>query len=107
MIRIICVSLLIAVCFAERSSSDIQKDIDAHNDQISSLRKEIENVEKNIISKTQEAISTTEILLDLQNKISLTEKLIRSLSREERYVSSMIQDTQERIRRKNSLFKRY
>ncbi len=102
MIRIICVTLLITVCFAERSSSDIQKDIDARNDQISGLRKEIENVEKNIISKTQEAISTTEILLDLQNKISLTEKLIRSLSREERYVSSMIQDTQERIRRKSA-----
>ena len=97
-----CVALLITVSFAERSSSDIQKDIDSKKDKISTLRQEIENVEKGIIKKTQEAISTTEILIDLENKITLTEKLIRSLGREERFVSSMIHDTQERIKRKKA-----
>ena len=100
--KILCAFLLISVSFAERSSSDIQKDIDAKKDKISTLRKEIEDVEKGIIKKTQEAISTTEILIDLENKITLTEKLIRSLAREERFVASMIYDTQERIRRKKA-----
>ncbi len=100
--KILCAFLLISVSFAERSSSDIQKDIDAKKDKISTLRQEIEDVEKGIIKKTQEAISTTEILIDLENKITLTEKLIRSLAREERFVASMIYDTQERIRRKKA-----
>ena len=65
----LCVALLITVSFSERSSSDIQKDIDAKKDKISTLRQEIEDVEKGIIKKTQEAISTTEILIDLENKI--------------------------------------
>ena len=100
--KILCAFLLISVSFAERSSSDIQKDIDSKKDKISTLRQEIEDVEKGIIKKTQEAISTTEILIDLENKITLTEKLIRSLAREERFVASMIYDTQERIRRKKA-----
>ena len=100
--KILCAFLLISVSFAERSSSDIQKDIDAKKDKISTLRQEIEDVEKGIIKKTQEAISTTEILIDLENKITLTEKLIRSLAREERFVASMIYDTQERIKRKKA-----
>ena len=99
---LLCVALLVTVSFSERSSSDIQKDIDSKKDKISTLRKEIQDVEKGIITKTQEAISTTEILIDLENKISLTEKLIRSLAREERFVASMIHDTQERIKRKKS-----
>ena len=100
--KILCAFLLISVNFAERSSSDIQKDIDSKKDKISTLRQEIEDVEKGIIKKTQEAISTTEILIDLENKITLTEKLIRSLAREERFVASMIYDTQERIKRKKA-----
>ena len=100
--KILCAFLLISVSFAERSSSDIQKDIDSKKDKISTLRQEIEDVEKGIIKKTQEAISTTEILIDLENKITLTEKLIRSLAREERFVASMIYDTQERIKRKKA-----
>ena len=98
----LCVALVVTISFAERSSSDIQKDIDAKKDKLSTLRQEIEDVEKSIIKKTQEAISTTEILIDLENKITLTEKLIRSLAREERFVASMIYDTQERIKRKKA-----
>ena len=67
----LCVALLVTVSFSERSSSDIQKDIDSKKDKISTLRKEIQDVEKGIIKKTQEAISTTEILIDLENKISI------------------------------------
>ena len=94
--------LFVSVIFSERSSSQIQKDIDSKKDKIATLRQEIEYVEKGIIKKTKEAISTTEILIDLENKITLTEKLIRSLAREERFVASMIHDTQERIKRKKA-----
>ena len=61
----------------EKSSSDIQKDIDSRNAELQTLRDEIEDIEERLILKTKEAISSTEILIDLENKISLTETLIR------------------------------
>ena len=81
----------------KKSSTDIQKDIDSRNVELQLLRNEIKNIEEKLILKNKEAISSTHILIDLENKISLTEKLIRSLNREEQYISSVIQDTDEKI----------
>ena len=81
----------------EKSSSDIQKDIDSRNSELQTLRDEIKDIEERLILKTKEAISSTEILIDLENKISLTEKLIRSLNREEQYISGLIRDTENQI----------
>ena len=81
----------------EKSSSDIQKDIDFRNVELQYLRHEIKDIEERLIRKTKEAISSTEILIDLENKISLTEKLIRSLHREEQYISNVILDTEHQI----------
>ena len=81
----------------EKSSSDIQGDIDLHNLELQFLRDEIKDIEDRLIRKTNEAISNTEILIDLENKISLTEKLIRSLYREEQHISGVIQDTEGTI----------
>ncbi|SVC56335.1 uncharacterized protein METZ01_LOCUS309189, partial [marine metagenome] len=61
------------------------------------LRDEIKDIEERLIRKTKQAISSTEILIDLENKISLTEKLIRSLHREEQYISDVIRDTEGQI----------
>ena len=83
----------------EKSSADIQKHIDSRNAELQILRNEITDIEKNLIHKNKEAISSTEILIDLENKISLTEKLIRSLHREEQYISNAIQDTDSQIRK--------
>ena len=81
----------------EKSSSDIQKDIDSRNVELQYLRDEIKDIEERLIRKTKEAISSTEILIDLENKISLTEKLIRSLHREEQYISGIIRNTEDNI----------
>ena len=81
----------------EKSSSDIQKDIDSRNVELQYLRDEIKEIEERLIRKTKEAISSTEILIDLENKISLTEKLIRSLHREEQYISGIIRNTEDNI----------
>ena len=70
----------------KKSSADIQKDIDSRNIELQSIRKEIKNIELQLIHKNKEAISSTELLIVLENKISLTEKLIRSLNREEKYI---------------------
>ena len=81
----------------EKSSKEIQRDIDSRKSDLRSLRNEIKDIEERLHLKNKEAISSTEILLDLENKISLTEKLIRSLNKEERYISELIQKTEQQI----------
>jgi murein hydrolase activator len=87
---IIYILLLTCFSFAEKSSSDIQNDINQRNVELKTLRKEIEKVQKRISSKTDMAISYTEKLLDIEEKINLSEKLVRSLNREERFLSEYI-----------------
>ena len=81
----------------EKSSKEIQRDIDSRKLDLQSLRNEIKDIEERLHLKNKDAISSTEILLDLENKISLTEKLIRSLNKEERYISELIQKTEQQI----------
>ena len=91
--------ILITFLFSEeKSSSDIQKDIDSRKSELQSLRNEIKDIEERLIRKNKEAINTTEVLLRLENKISLTEKLIRSLNKEELYISNLIIETENQIR---------
>ena len=87
----------------EKSSKDIQKDIDSRKTELQSLRNEIKDIEDRLHRKNKEAISSTEILLNLENKISLTEKLIRSLDKEERYINGLIQTTEKEIREMETL----
>ena len=68
----------------KQSSADIQREIDSRSSQIQLLKQEIKTIEENIISKTKNEINISEILLDIDYKINLTEKLIKSMSREEK-----------------------
>ena len=52
----------------EKSSQEIQQAIDSRNNQIMLLREEIKKTENLIIKKTQDEISESQILIDLQNK---------------------------------------
>ena len=87
----------------EKSSKDIQKYIDSRKTELQSLRNEIKDIEDRLHRKNKEAISNTEILLSLENKITLTEKLIRSLNKEERYINGLIQTTEKQIREMETL----
>jgi len=87
----------------EKSSDDIQKDIDSRKSKLQSLRNEIKDVEERLLLKNKEAINTTEILLDLESKIALTEKLIRSLNKEEQFISELINKTEKQIQKKENL----
>ena len=86
--------LLLSFSFGndDKSSKEIQKDINIRNRELNTLRNEIKNIEERLIDKNKEATQNTEILIDLTNKISLTEKLIRSLGREEKNISNIIQN---------------
>ena len=81
----------------DKSSREIQKDIDKRNHELNNLRNEIKDIEKRLINKNIEATKSTEVLIDLTNKISLTEKLIRSLSKEEKNISNIIKNVDLKI----------
>ena len=108
--------LLLSFSFGndDKSSKEIQKDINSRNRELNTLRNEIKNIEERLIDKNKEATQNTEILIDLTNKISLTEKLIRSLGREEKNISNIIQNIDFQINElenhlvklKNQLIKR-
>ena len=67
------------------------------NRELQTLRNEIKNIEESLIDKNKEATVNTEILIDLTNKISLTEKLIRSLGKEGKNISYIIQTIDDQI----------
>ena len=77
---------------SEKSSKEIQQDIDKRNFELNNLRKEIKEIEKRLINKNIEATQNAELLIDLTDKISLTEKLIKSLSKEEKNISNIIKN---------------
>jgi|TARA_B110000116_G_scaffold191503_1_gene166519 septal ring factor EnvC (AmiA/AmiB activator) len=85
------------LCAEEKTSKDIQKDIDSRKTELQSLRNDIRDIEERLHLKNKEAISNTEILLSLENKINLTEKLIRSLNKEEHYINGLIHATEKQI----------
>jgi len=88
--------------FSDNNSANIRKDIISQNKELNKLRKNIINVEKKLNTKIKQAISTTEILINLENKILLTEKLIKSLKKEERYIGELVEITKTNISKKES-----
>ena len=89
----------------EKSSSDIQKEIDSRSSQIQLLKEEIKTLEENIISKTKNEINISEILLDIDYKINLTEKLIKSMNREEKNIQRQIDKSYIEISQKEEKIK--
>jgi len=89
--------ILFNVIVADKSSSDIQKDINIKNSELESLKLEIQQVEELIESKSKEEKLNNEIILQIDNKIRLTEKLIKTLSDEENYLTKLIYKAEEKI----------
>ena len=91
---------IISIVYADKSSSDIQRDINKKNNQLEELRNEIEKAEKLINSKSKEEQLSNEIIKQINNKISLTEKLIKTLSDEENYLIKLIYKAEDQIEQK-------
>ena len=83
---------------SDKSSADIQKEIDSRANQVQLLKQEIKNLEENIIKKTKSEIDVSEILLDLEQKINLTEQLIKSIIREEKIIQRKIDKSYIKIK---------
>ena len=80
-----------------KSSEDIQSDINIKNEELNRIKNEIQNLERKITSKTRQEVKESEILLDLNKKIELTESLIRSLQKEESRLTKKISKSELKI----------
>ncbi len=90
--------IIVSVIFSKQETTkEIQYKIDNQSQELNKLRLEIEKIEERINNNKNEAINIKDILSELDSKIRLTEKLIRSLSKEEIILSSKIIETNENI----------
>ena len=106
MIKIILSILFINILFSDKTSKDIQNDINQKNTELETLKLEIQKVENLIKKKSQEEEINNEIINQIDNKIDLTEKLIKTLIREENYLTRLIYQAEESIAQKEKeLFK--
>lgn len=94
--------LEISILIAEdnTSSKDIEKKITTQSDELDLLRNQIEDLEKSLNLRKREVDNVEHLIGDLEKKMDLTEKLIRSLNREELFINSRIFNTGEDINKK-------
>ena len=85
-IKLLTIVLFSSLLIAEKSSLDIQNDINKKNTELEKLTNEITKVEKLINNKSKEEQLSNDLIKQINNKISLTEKLIKTLNDEENYL---------------------
>ena len=88
-----------------KTSSEINEQIQYKNNELQKLRTQINELEEKILNKANEAISSSEIVIDLEKKISLTKKLIKKLKNEELYLTDRILETKINITNKSEQIK--
>ena len=89
--------VLTCLCFADKTSNEIQEDINNKNSELDQLINEINRYETLINEKSKEEELNNEIITQIDIKIELTEKLIKRLTDEENYLSKQIYKTKENI----------
>ena len=90
MLHIYLIFLIATIYSNDKSATEIQKEIDSRFSQVQLLKQEIKDLEEDIISKTKNEINISELLLDYEHKISLSERLINSMNRDEKIIQRQI-----------------
>ena len=94
---ILSILLIINISFGDKTSTEIQEDINSKNNELESLKNEIDRYEVLINEKSKEEKLNNEVVTQINKKIELTEKLIKRLTDEENYISKQIYKTKENI----------
>ena len=94
---ILSILLIINISFGDKTSTEIQEDINSKNNELESLKNEIDRYELLINEKSKEEKLNNEVVTQISKKIELTEKLIKRLTDEENYISKQIYKTKENI----------
>ena len=96
----ICLSIFLCVdiSFCDKTSNEIQEDINNKNDELDELKEEINRFEKLINEKSKEEELNSDIINQINKKIELTERLIKRLTDEENNLSKQIYKTKTNIK---------
>ncbi len=90
---IMSILLIINLCFGDKTSTEIQEDINSRSNELEMLKNEINRYEVLINKKSEEEELNNEVVTQINKKIELTEKLIKRLADEENYISKQIYKT--------------
>ena len=91
--------LITSICYGDKTSTEIQDDINNKNNELEILKNEINKFEKLINEKSKEEKLNHEIITQINKKIELTEKLIKRLTDEENHLSKQIYKNKENIKK--------
>ena len=94
---ILSILLIINICFGDKTSTEIQEDINSKNNELETLKNEINRYEVLINEKSKEEKLNNEVINQINKKIELTEKLIKRFTDEENYISKQIYKTKGNI----------
>ena len=94
---ILSILLIINISLGDKTSTEIQEDINSRNNELESLKNEIDRYEVLINEKSKQEKLNNEVITQINKKIELTEKLIKRLTDEENYISKQIYKTKENI----------
>ncbi|MAZ61673.1 MAG: hypothetical protein CMG50_05815 [Candidatus Marinimicrobia bacterium] len=95
-----CLSIFLSldISYCDKTSNEIQEDINNKNDELDEIKEEINKFEKLINEKSKEEELNIDIITQINKKIELTEKLIKRLTDEENNLSKRIYKTKTNIK---------
>ena len=88
----------VSLCWSQKITQDYEKELKAQNSAIQSLRNEIEATKKRIQSEGQKEKSSVRRVSNLSEEISLLQRLLKELNKEEKLLVADISRTERRIK---------
>ena len=89
--------MLVGFIWGQRSQQDFEKELKAQSSAIEALRNEIEATKKRIQSEERKEKSTVRKVSNLSEEISLLQRLVKEIDKEERLLVADINRTQNQI----------
>ena len=93
----ISIILLVGFIWGQRSQQDFEKELKAQSSAIEALRNEIEATKKRIQSEDRKEKSTVRKVSNLSEEISLLQRLVKEIDKEERLLVADINRTENQI----------
>ena len=89
--------LLVGFLWAQKSQQDFEKELKAQSSAIQSLRNEIEATKKRIQSEDRKEKSSARRVSNLSEEISLLQRLVKEIKKEEKLLVADISRTESQI----------
>ena len=94
---IILTIVLVPLCWAQKDSRDYSQELKAQSNAIQSLRNEIESTKKRIQSESRKEKSSVRRVSNLSEEISLLQRLLKEIKKEEKLLVADISRTGKQI----------